>query len=67
MGEAGKVAIVAQGCVSRSIVGLIKENQIKREQVYILGVPSPGMVDRRKVEALFPMKTITEVTVEGMT
>ncbi|MCF8040831.1 MAG: 4Fe-4S ferredoxin, partial [Desulfarculaceae bacterium] len=26
-GEKGKVAIVAQGCVSRSIVGLIKENQ----------------------------------------
>jgi len=64
-GEKGKVAIVAQGCVSRSIVGLIKENQIKREQVYILGVPSPGMVDRRKVEALFPLKTITEVTVDG--
>ena len=64
-GETGKVAIVAQGCVSRSIVGLIKENQIAREDVYILGVPSPGMVDRRKVQARFPLKTITEVTVDG--
>ncbi len=64
-GEIGKVAITAQGCVSRSIVGLIKENQIAREDVYILGVPSPGMVDRRKVLERFPLKTITEVTVDG--
>jgi formate dehydrogenase (coenzyme F420) beta subunit len=64
-GEKDKVAIVAQGCVSRNIVGLIKENQLTREQVYILGVASPGMVDRNKVQALFPLQTITEVAEDG--
>jgi NAD-dependent dihydropyrimidine dehydrogenase PreA subunit len=65
LGEAGKVAIVAQGCVSRNIVGLIKENQIGRDQVYVIGVPSPGMLDRDKVQkAVGPAKTITEVAEE---
>jgi ferredoxin len=65
-GEAGKVAVVAQGCVSRSIVGLIKENQITREQVFVIGVPSPGMVDRRKVQATVGAdKLITAVNEEG--
>ena len=64
-GEKGKVAVVAQGCVSRSIVGLIKENQVKREEVYIIGAASPGMVDKKAVEAKFPGKTITEVTEDG--
>jgi formate dehydrogenase subunit beta len=66
LGEAGKVAVVAQGCVSRSIVGLIKENQITREQVFVIGVPSPGMLDRSKVQAeVGAAKVITEVTEDG--
>lgn len=64
-GEIGKVAVVAQGCVSRNLVGLIKENQLAREDIYVIGVPSPGMVDRRKVEAMFEGKTITKVEVDG--
>jgi hypothetical protein len=40
-GETGKVAICAQGCVSRNINILIQENQIKRDQVHVIGVPSP--------------------------
>lgn len=56
-----KVAIIAQGCISRSIVGLIKENQVKRENVYILGIHSPGMVDKHRLQDLFPGKVITEV------
>jgi formate dehydrogenase (coenzyme F420) beta subunit len=46
-----KVAIVAKGCDGRSIVGLIKEKQVPRENVIILGVPCSGIVDLRKVEA----------------
>jgi ferredoxin len=63
----GKMAVVAQGCVSRNLVGLIKENQIKRENLYVIGVPSPGMVDRRKVQELAggPTKVIHEVVEEG--
>jgi len=61
----GKTAVLAQGCVSRNIVGLIKENQIKRENVYILGIHSPGMVDAKKVQDKFPDKVIQEAYLEG--
>jgi len=65
-GEIGKVAVVAQGCVSRSIVGLIKEHQLTREQVHVIGVASPGMLDRDKVQALVgPDKVITAAAEEG--
>ncbi|MCX7823113.1 MAG: 4Fe-4S binding protein [Syntrophobacterales bacterium] len=44
-----KVAVVAKGCDSRSIVVLIAENQITRDQLYIIGIPCKGMLDRRKI------------------
>ncbi|HAA02268.1 MAG TPA: 4Fe-4S ferredoxin, partial [Syntrophobacteraceae bacterium] len=48
-----RVAIVAKGCDSRNIAVHLLENQIKREQLTILGAPCHGMVDRRSIlEAL---------------
>lgn len=44
-----KIGIVAKGCDSRSIVVLIQENQIKREQLYIIGIPCEGMTDKNNV------------------
>ena len=46
-----KMAVVAKGCDSRALVELIKENQITRDQVIIIGVPCRGMIDRSRVEA----------------
>jgi len=40
-----RVAVVAKGCDARNIVNHIVENQIKRDQVYIIGVPCQGMID----------------------
>jgi ferredoxin len=48
-----RVAIVAKGCDARSIVGLIKEKQVPRENVLIVSVPCRGIVDVAKVEAAF--------------
>jgi ferredoxin len=48
-----KIAIIAKGCDSRNIVTHIIENKIKRDQLVIIGVPCKGMVDRRKIQALF--------------
>ncbi len=48
----GRVGIVAKGCDSRSIVSLIQDNKVVREDVVILGVPCPGIIDLRKVERL---------------
>ena len=46
----GNIAIAAKGCDSRSIVIHLLENQIKREQLYILGIPCQGMIDKRKIQ-----------------
>ncbi len=46
-----RIGLVAKGCDSRNIVGQILENQIKREQLYIIGIPCLGMVDRRRILA----------------
>ncbi len=45
-----KVGIVAKGCDARSIVGYIKEKQIERDNIFIIGIPCSGMIDRKKVE-----------------
>ena len=47
----GKIAVVAKGCDSRNIVTHIVENQVKREDVHIIGVPCSGMVDKLKITA----------------
>lgn len=46
-----KVGVVANGCCSRAIVTLIVEGQFKREDIYIIGVPCEGMLDRRRMLA----------------
>ena len=48
-----KIAIVAKGCDSRNIVTHIIENKIKREQLFIIGVPCKGMIDRHKITSMF--------------
>lgn len=45
----GKVGIMVKGCDSRSVVELLKENQIDRDKVFIVGVPCSGIVDREKL------------------
>ncbi|MBO8136997.1 MAG: 4Fe-4S dicluster domain-containing protein [Desulfotomaculum sp.] len=60
-----KVAVVAKGCDVRSIVALMKENQIDREKLYIIGVPCRGMIDRQKAGELVGGKEILEAEVKG--
>ena len=57
-----RVGIVANGCNSRNIVTHIIENQIKREQLYIVGIPCTGMIDHRAVKRAAGGKEILEVT-----
>jgi formate dehydrogenase subunit beta len=56
-----KIGIVSKGCDSRNIAVHIVENQIKREQLYIIGVPCEGMVDRGKISSLLSGKEVREV------
>ncbi|MGQ9629280.1 MAG: 4Fe-4S dicluster domain-containing protein [bacterium] len=55
-----KVGIVAKGCDGRAIVSLIKECQVPRDNIVIVGVPCGGMVDRKKVEEFLGGREIWE-------
>ena len=57
----GKIAIVVKGCDSRALVELIKENQITRDQLVIIGVACNGMIDRNKIEADMDGESIVDV------
>jgi len=39
----GKVGLLVKGCDARSIVTLLREQQISRDKITIVGVPCPGM------------------------
>ncbi len=63
----GPVGIVAKGCDSRSIVSLIQDKQVKREDVVIIGVPCSGIIDLSKVERLVAMDRdeLDDITGDG--
>lgn len=44
-----KAAVVVKGCDGRAVELLVRENQIKREDVYIIGVACEGVVDHEKL------------------
>ena len=48
----GKVGLVVRGCDSRGIIRLITDKVINREDVYLIGVGCPGVVDRKTGEPL---------------
>ena len=48
----GRAGILVKGCDSRSVVSLIQDNKVARENVVIIGIPCPGMIDLSKIEAL---------------
>ena len=43
----GKVGLVVRGCDARAIQRMMDDNQIKREDVYLIGVGCPTMKDRK--------------------
>ncbi len=41
----GRIAVVAKGCDSRSLLVLLKEGQLERKNIHILGVGCPGVIE----------------------
>ena len=66
-GRSDKIGIIANGCNSRNIVTHIIENQIKREQLYIVGLPCRGIIDPVAVRKAVKEREILEVIEEGDT
>jgi formate dehydrogenase subunit beta len=50
-GREDRVAIVGKGCDVGAIISLIKEKQVDRDRVVIIGVMCNGVIDRRRVLA----------------
>ena len=61
-----KVGVVVKGCDSRSVVELLQENLINRDDVTIFGMPCQGTLDMARVDAaLGDYRSIDSVTYAG--
>jgi len=49
-----RMGILVKGCDRRAIRVLIQERQIERDNLYLIGIPCPGMLDRHRLLADFP-------------
>jgi len=47
--EKGKIALIAKGCDARALIQLVQERGVERDDLVILGVPCPGMIDPDKL------------------
>ena len=54
--KGSKVAVVVKGCDSRSVVQLVAEGLIKKEEVHVIGFPCTGVIDVDKVRSLLTGK-----------
>jgi ferredoxin len=64
-GRKERLAVVAKGCDARNIVVHLLENQISRDQIYVIGIPCTGMVDRRKIAKALKNADLLEVKENG--
>lgn len=42
--KTGRIGIVVKGCDLKALVGLLGESQLKREQLYLIGIPCSGVL-----------------------
>jgi formate dehydrogenase (coenzyme F420) beta subunit len=59
------VGVVARGCTSRSLILHLQERQYDRDEVFVIGVPCTGYVDRKKLAARLGGEEILEGTITG--
>ena len=52
--EKQKIVLVAKGCDSRSLIQIIQEKGMEREDVIVVGIPCTGIIDPKKIDAMFP-------------
>ena len=65
--EKRRVAVVVKGCDSRSVIQLLQEGIVKRENIVIIGVPCRGVVSAKKVNDAVGRQRVLSVTFEGDT
>ena len=60
-----RIAVVTKKCDARALVELIRDKQIDRERLVVIGVPCSGMLDKKKVQSLGGAKEIRSIEVKG--
>ncbi|MDR3579937.1 MAG: 4Fe-4S dicluster domain-containing protein [Oryzomonas sp.] len=55
----GKIGIVVKGCDLKALVGLMGESQLKREELYLIGVPCAGVL----ASTILPDTALTSGTI----
>ena len=60
-----RVGILVKGCDRRAIRVLVQEKQIKRENLFLIGIPCPGMLNRNQLLGEFPDLQTSQVREEG--
>ena len=48
-----KTAVMVKGCDSRAVVQQLVEKAYAREDIFVIGIPCRGVIDRRKAHAMF--------------
>jgi len=56
----GKVGIIAKGCDGRSLVSLMIEKQLNKDNLLVIGVPCSGVIDQKKVSCRLDGYQITD-------
>jgi len=59
------VGVVARGCTTRSLVIQLQERQFNRDDIFVIGVPCGGYVDKRKVAAQVAGQEVREASLAG--
>ncbi len=63
-----KVGIVVKGCDSRSVIELLQEDLIKRDEITVFAMPCSGVVSMKKISrALGNLEYVEEVKLSGDT
>lgn len=60
-----RIGMVVKGCDLRSITTLLKEKQVPRQKLVLIGVPCRGMIDPRRVHRLFGEATVDALVEDG--
>ncbi len=66
--DAPRIGVLAKGCVSRSLITLIKANQVARDSLVVVGIDCPGMIDPHKIGKRIPVADVraAEFDAEGL-
>lgn len=66
-----RIGLVVKGCDSRALNLLLTENQVKRENLHVVGIPCKGVVDENGnkmqncIECIYPNPVVFDEMVDG--